>query len=43
MDVKHPVGSEILRNQNSPYSLQEIANNMGESIVKQKERFCEFE
>lgn len=43
MDVKHPVGSEILRKQNSPYTLQEMANNMGESIVKQKERFCEFE
>ena len=42
-DVKHPVGSEILRKQNSPYTLQEMANNMGESIVKQKERFCEFE
>jgi hypothetical protein len=42
MDVKHPVGSEILRKQNSPYTLQEMANNMGESIVKQKERFCEF-
>jgi hypothetical protein len=43
MDVKHPVGSEILRKQNSPYTLQEMANNMRESIVKQKERFCEFE
>lgn len=40
MDVKHPVGSEILRKQNSPYTLQEMANNMGGSIVKQKERFC---
>ena len=43
MDVKHPVGSEILRKQNSPYTLQEMANNIGESIVKQKERFCELE
>ena len=43
MDVKHPVGSEILIKQNSPYTLQEIANNMGKSIVKQKERFCGFE
>ena len=43
MDGKHPVVSEILRKQNSPYTLQEMANNMGESIVKQKERFCEFE
>jgi hypothetical protein len=43
MDVKHPVGSEILRKQNSPYTLQEMANNMGKSIVKQKERFCELE
>lgn len=43
MDVKHPVGSEILRKQNSPYTLEEMANNMGESIVKQKERFCGLE
>lgn len=43
MDVKHPVGSEILRKQNSPYTLQEMAKNMGASIVKQKERFCELE
>ena len=42
MDVKHPVGSEILRKQNSPYTLQEMANNMGARIVKQKERFCEL-
>jgi hypothetical protein len=40
LDVKHPVGSEILLKQNSPYTLQEMAYNMGKSIVKQKERFC---
>lgn len=43
MDVKHTVGSEILRKQKSLYTLQEIANNMGKSIVKQKERFCGLE
>lgn len=43
MDVKHPVGSEILRKQNSPYTLQEMANKMGKRIVDQKEKFCELE
>lgn len=43
MDVKHPVGSEILLKQNSPYTLQEMADNMGKSIVKQKEKFCGLE
>lgn len=43
MDAKHPVGSEILRKQNSPYTLQEMAKNMEESILKQKERFCQLE
>ena len=41
MDVKHPVGSEILLKQKSPDTLQEMAHNMGKSIMKQKERFCE--
>ena len=40
MDVKHPVGSEILLKQNSPYTLEQMANNMGKSLAKQKERFC---
>ena len=43
MDVKHPVGSEILRKQNSPDTLKERVYNMGKSIVKQKERFCGLE
>lgn len=43
MDVEHPVGTEILLKQNSPYTLQEMAYNMGKSIVKQKERFCGLE
>ena len=43
MDAKHPVGSEILLKQNSPYTLQEMAHNMGKSIRKQKERFCGLE
>jgi hypothetical protein len=37
------MGSKILRKQNSPYTLQEMANNMEESLVKQKERFCGLE
>jgi hypothetical protein len=43
MDAKHPVGSEILFKQNSPDTLQEMAYNMGKSLVKQKERFCGLE
>lgn len=43
MDTKHPVGSEILVKQNSPDTLQEMAYNMGKSLVKQKERFCGLE
>ena len=40
LDIKHPVGSEILLKQNSRYTLQEMGYNMRKSIVKQKERFC---
>ena len=43
MDAKHPLGSEILLKQNSPYTLQEMAHNMGQSIAKQKGRFCGLE
>lgn len=43
MDAKHPVGSEILFKQNSPDTLQEMAYNIGESLVKQKKRFCRLE
>ena len=43
MDTKHPVGSEILVKQNSPDTLQEMAYNMGKSLVKQQERFCGLE
>ena len=40
LDMKHPVGSLILKKQNSPYTLQESSLNMGKSIIKQKKRFC---
>ena len=43
MDFKHPVGSAILRKQNSPFTLEESAYNMGKSILKQKKRFCGLE
>ena len=43
LDFKHPVGSAILKKQNSPFTLEEMAYNMGESILKQKERFCGLE
>ena len=41
--MKHPVGSLILKKQNSPYTLQESSLNMGKSIKKQKTRFCGLE
>lgn len=43
MDFKHPVGSAVLKKQNSPFTLEEMAYNIGESILKQKERFCGLE
>ena len=43
MDVKHPVGSEILRKQNRKVDIKTMAYDMGERIFDQKERFCELE
>lgn len=43
MDVKHPVGSEILRKQNRKVDIKTMRYDMGERIVEQKERFCELE
>jgi hypothetical protein len=43
MDVKHPVGSEILRKQNRQVDIKTMAYDMGERIVDQKEKFCELE
>jgi len=43
MDVKHPVGSDILRKQNQTIDIKTIAYRMGNEIIDQKERFCRFE
>ena len=43
LDMKHPIGSLILKKQNSPYTLQESSLNLGKSIIKQKKRFCGLE
>jgi hypothetical protein len=43
MDVKHPVGSEILRKQNCKVDIKTMAFKMGKRIVDQKEKFCELE
>jgi len=43
MDVKHPVGSEILRKQNKIINIKTVAYDMGKNIIAQKERFCKFE
>ena len=39
LDVKHPVGSGILKKQNSPKSVQDMAFDMGRKLAKQKCRF----
>ena len=43
MDIKHPVGSEILRKQNRNLDIKTMAYDMGERIVDQKEKFCGLE
>lgn len=43
MDVKHPVGSDILKKQGQKINIQEMAYNMGQKITKQKQSFCSFE
>ena len=40
--IKIPVGSEVLRRQNQPISLEEMAYNMGKKIIFQKHRFIGF-
>ena len=39
-DIKHPVGSHILKLQNSTMNIEEMAYNMGVKLSMQKERFC---
>ena len=43
VDIKHPVGSEILQKQNSPMDLETMAYRMGGKLVDQKNRFCNLE
>ena len=43
MDIKHPVGSDILRKQNREVDIKTMAYDMGKKIVRQKERFCELD
>lgn len=43
VDIKHPVGSEILQKQNSPMDLETMAYKMGGKLVDQKNRFCNLE
>ena len=38
-DVKHPVGSHILKDQNRTIGIDKMAYSVGEKIVKQKSRF----
>ena len=43
LDVKHPVGSAILKKQGQNTTLRKMASNLGEDISDQKNRFCGFE
>lgn len=40
LDIKHPVGSEILQKQDSWMDLETMAYNIGKKSVKQKHIFC---
>lgn len=43
LDVKHPVGSNILAKQRPTADVETMAYKMGIKIARQKERFCKFE
>ena len=43
LDMKHPVGSSILKKQGQNKTLREMAYDLGESISDQKKRFCALE
>lgn len=43
LDMKHPVGSAILKKQGSNIALKTMSFDLGESIVEQKNRFCGLE
>jgi hypothetical protein len=43
VDIKHPVGNEILQKQNSPMDIETMAYKMEGKLVDQKNRFCNLE
>ena len=43
LDVKHPVGSQILKKQGQTIDIQTMAYRMGENCIDQKTRFCGLE
>ena len=43
LDLKHPVGSAILKKQGRNIKLKTMAFDLGESIFEQKNRFCGLE
>lgn len=43
LDMKHPVGSAILKKQGRNITLKTMSFDLGESIVEQKNRFCGLE
>lgn len=42
-DLKHPIGSEMLRKQGQSISLEDMSENIGRKIVKQKQKFVGLE
>lgn len=43
LDLKHPVGSAILKKQDRNITLKTMSFDLGESIFEQKNRFCGLE
>jgi len=43
LDIKQPVGSEILKEQGNSFDIETMGNKIGEKIIAQKERFCKLE
>lgn len=43
LDVKHPVGSAILKKQGQNTTLRKMASDLGTIISRQKKRFCDLE
>ena len=43
MDIKHPVGSAILKKQKQNVRLRQASSDLGKTISRQKKYFCGLE